>query len=297
MDIDILSRKFCDYSLAIKGFSLNTIKRYKQAIRYYRQFANITNIEEITVDNVRAMFFDGRINRGWRPNGFLHYHKSLMVFFRWCIKNGYMSSNPLSEVEVPKLDNRIPSKLTKQEAMKILEVVYNYPWGSSFLRHRNYAIFSVFMFAGLRRQELVNLKFMDVDIENLSIFVKSGKGNKDRVIPMNYTLAQSLKNYIVERVKIKATCPNFFVSNKKNVGICTNAIMRLIKQINKASGIYFHAHKLRHTFATLMLEGGCDIYSLSKMMGHNDIKTTTIYLYASVEHLRGEITKHPLNNI
>ena len=64
-----------------------------------------------------------------------------------------------------------------------------------------------------------------------------------------------------------------------------------------ASRLKFTIHKLRHTFATLMLEGGVDIYSLSKMMGHSDIKTTTIYLSASAEHLRSQMTKHPLNDL
>ena len=64
--------------------------------------------------------------------------------------------------------------------------------------------------------------------------------------------------------------------------------------IKSTSGVKFTIHGLRHTFATLMIEGGCDIYSLSKMMGHSDIKTTTIYLSASVEHLRDQMKKHPL---
>jgi site-specific recombinase XerD len=73
-------------------------------------------------------------------------------------------------------------------------------------------------------------------------------------------------------------------------------IKRLVEAIREASGIKFTIHKLRHTFATLMLEGGCDIFSLSKMMGHSDIKTTTIYLAASAEHLRAQMIKHPLND-
>ena len=71
----------------------------------------------------------------------------------------------------------------------------------------------------------------------------------------------------------------------------------LTKKMKDVSKIKFSAHKLRHTFATLMLEGGCDIYSLSRMMGHSDIKTTAIYLAASAEHLRSQMTKHPLNDL
>jgi len=297
MDMQILSKKFCDYSTLIKGFAKKTTRRYKQVISYYYRFAKIANIGEVTPDNLRALFYFGRTERNWTPNTFLHYHKSLKVFFSWCIKNGYMKTNPIDDIEVPKLEKKLPRKLTKQEAMKILEVVYNYPWNSNFLRQRNYAIFATFMFAGLRKQELLNLKFMDVDLENLSIFIQQGKGSKDRVIPMSFTLAQHLKKYLDERKKLKKTCSNFFVSSNFDMGLSESGLIRLIKKIRTTTGIKYSCHTLRHTFATLLLEGGTDIYSLSKMMGHANIKTTTIYLYASIEHLRGEIMKHPLNDI
>lgn len=68
-------------------------------------------------------------------------------------------------------------------------------------------------------------------------------------------------------------------------------------RIQKTTKINFHTHQLRHTFATLMLEGGCDIFSLSRMMGHSDIKTTTIYLSATAKHLQEQMDKHPLNKL
>ena len=297
MDMSILTKRFCEYSVSMKGFSNRTIKRYKQVLAFYCRIAKISNLDEVTNNNIRALFYSGRTERAWMPNTFLHYYKTLMVFFRWCVRNKYLSSNPMSDIEVPRLEKKLPSKLTKQEAMKILEVTYNYPWDSNFLRHRNYAILSMFLFAGLRKSELLTLKFMDIDIENLSIFVRQGKGNKDRIVPMSYTLAESLKKYIVERKKLNKTCPQFFASLNNDVGFSESGLRNLIKSIRKSSGIYFAAHKMRHTFATLMLEGGADIYSLSRMLGHNDLKTTAIYLYASVEHLRSQMTKHPLNDL
>src|SRR3989339_1772714 len=151
-------------------------------------------------------------------------------------------------------------------------------------------------FAGLRKKELLKLKYTDVDIENLSIFINQGKGSKDRVVPMSYTLAQSLKRYVEERRRLNKTCPEFFTSLNRNVGYTNSGLKRLVEQMKKVSKISFTIHKLRHTFATLMLEGGCDIFSLSKMMGHSDIKTTTIYLAASAEHLRSQMTKHPMDS-
>lgn len=295
MDIQILAQKFYDYSIYIRGYSKETLRRYKSIINFYCKFNNLTKIEEVTEDNVRALFYNGRTERGWKPNTFIVFHKTLGVFFRWCIENKYMSINPTEDIEIPKLEKRLPSRLTKQEALRLLEVVYNYPYEDKFLRYRNHAIYSVFIFAGLRKMELLNLKYTDVDIENLSIFVRQGKGSKDRIVPMSYTLAQSLKRYVEERKRRGKVCPEFFVALYPDMGFGDMGLKRLTDKIRKASKINFTIHKLRHTFATLLVESGCDIFSLSKMMGHSDIKSTTIYLSASVEHLRAQIAKHPLN--
>ena len=297
MDIDILSEKFCDYSSSIRGYSKHTIRRYRNVIKSYCQFANISAINQVNDENVRALFYHGRTERNWSVNTFIVYHKTLLVFFRWCITQGYMQKNPITDVEKPKMEKRLPVKLNKQASLRLLEVVYNYPYEYKFLRYRNHAIFSTFIFTGIRKQELLNLKYTDIDTDNFTIFVKQGKGNKDRIVPMSYTLAQSLKKYQDERKRLNKTNPEFFSSLRGNVGFTDNGLKKLVDQVRKSSGVSFTVHKLRHTFATLMLEGGCDIYSLSKMMGHSDIKTTTIYLSASAEHLRGQMVKHPLNDL
>lgn len=297
MKIKILAQQFYDYSQFIRGYSKDTIRRYRQVINFYCALAGIEEIEEVNNDNVRNLFFYGRTQRKWSANTFICYHKSLGVFFRWCIQEGKMKDNPTKDIEIPKLEKRLPPKLTKQEAMRLLEVVYNFPYKYHFLRYRNYAIFSTFLFAGLRKKELLKLKYTDVDLENLSIFINQGKGSKDRVVPICAKLADCLERYLKERKRLKRTCPEFFTSLNRNIGFTETGIKRLVESIKKASDIKFSIHKLRHTFATLMLEGGCDIYSLSRILGHNDIKTTTIYLAASAEHLRSQMTKHPLNGI
>jgi site-specific recombinase XerD len=297
MDIEILLQHFCDYSVSIRGYSKDTVRRYKFVITAYRKSAGITEISQVTDENVRALFYHGRIERNWSVNTFIVYHKSLLVFFRWCIKQGYMQKNPVLEIEKPKMEKRLPPKLSKQVTLKLLEIVGNYPYEYRFLRYRNHAIFATFVFAGLRKQELLNLKYADIDLDNLTIFVRQGKGAKDRIIPVSHVLAQSLKKYKEERKRLNKTNSEFFSSLRGNVGFTVNGLKKLVEQMREGSGIPFTVHKLRHTFATLMLEGGCDIFSLSKMMGHSDIKTTTIYLAASAEHLRSQMMKHPLNDL
>ncbi len=297
MFITTLLDRFCDHASYMKGYSPRTIRRYRTNVDFFVRQTKIEEVEIVTGDLVRSFFYEGRTKRQWSPVTFITYLKSLKVFFRWCVKEGCLEKNPTDDIEKPKLEKKLPPKLTQQEALKILEVVYNYPYDYPYLRYRNHAIFAMFIFAGIRKQELLNLKYTDVDLENLSLFVRQGKGNKDRIIPICNKLAETLRRYLVERKRLNKTCPEFFASLNHNGGLTLDGFTHLMHLAIDASKIKFSAHKLRHTFATLMLEGGCDIFSLSKMMGHSDIKTTTIYLAASAEHLRGEMMKHPLNRL
>ena len=146
MDIELLAQKFYDHSSYIRGYSPATIKRYRQVISFFCRFAKITQIEEVTDKNVRELFLFGRTDRKWRPNTFICYHKSLMVFFRWCVELKHMAKNPIDDIEIPKLEKRLPPKLTKQETLRLIEIVYNYPYDYKFLRYRHHAIFSMFVF-------------------------------------------------------------------------------------------------------------------------------------------------------
>ncbi|MDR3519441.1 MAG: tyrosine-type recombinase/integrase [Candidatus Pacebacteria bacterium] len=276
MDIKMLAERFYNYSLQIRGFSKNTVNRYKSIIDPYCEYSNIAEIGQVSEKNIRQMFFHGRMERKWCSGTYICNYRALKVFFDWCIKEGHMKDNPMLCLELPRLEKRLPVKLTKQESSRLLEVVFNYPYDYEYLRYRNYAIFSLFLFAGLRRSELLKLKLTNIDIENLTIFVSQGKGSKDRMIPINFTLAETLKRYLVERKRLNKTCPELFCSLNRNMGYTSEGLRRLVKQIREASGIEFACHKLRHTFATLLLENGADIYSISKMMGHREVNINQI---------------------
>ena len=295
MDIEILSDQFYDYSKYMKGLSKTTLKNYRDVLNFFQRSTAVNNTNEITDKIVQNFFINGRMNRQWKPKTFFSYHKILLVFFRYCVENGYMVQNFAENIVCPKIAKSLPKKIPTDDALRLLEVIMNYPFTNNFLRYRNHAIFSTFIYTGLRKSELLNLKVMDVDIENRTIFVRNGKGAKDRILPMSHTLASRLKKYIQERKKKNKTCPEFFASNNKNQGFTDGGLRHLTKELKKVSHIEFTIHRLRHTFANLMIEGGCDIYSLSKMMGHSDISTTTIYLSTTSEHLRGQMLKHPLN--
>ena len=142
MDIQILASKFYEHSIYIRGYSKQTIQRYKSIINFISKDLGITNIDEFTNKDIREFFLHGRTKRAWRPNTFICYYQSLLVFFRWCVESGYLEKNPIEGIEMPKVEKRLPPKLTKQEVIKLLEIVYNYPYDYRFLRFRNHALFS-----------------------------------------------------------------------------------------------------------------------------------------------------------
>jgi site-specific recombinase XerD len=295
MHIDTLQDQFCDYSTYIRGYSPDTIRRYRGTIRLLRSSLHVRQVEECTEERIREFFYRGRAKRQWAAISFITYHKSLAVFFRWCVERGHLPSNPTDGIEIPKVSKTLPPRLTKQEALRLLEIVHNYPWPYAFQRYRNHAILATFLYAGLRKKELLRLQLVDLDLTNQSIFVRQGKGGKDRVVPMSTTLAGILRRYLEDRSRLGKTCPEVFPSLNRNMGLTGEGLKQVVLVARRITGLRFRIHTLRHTFATLMLEGGCDIFSLSKMMGHSDIKTTTIYLAASAVHLRAQMVKHPLN--
>ena len=295
MNITLLLEDFCHHAYYMKGHSSKTIKRYREQITYFSKTSKIDRIEQISTDIIKSFFLFGRTNKKWKATTYHTYYMSLRSFFAWCLEHKYIQQDYLEGIELPPIKKSLPKGIKKQNALKILEIIYNYPYTQDFVRYRNHAIFSMFLFAGLRKNELLNLKLTDVDVDNLTIFVRFGKGAKDRIIPMSFTLAQSLKRYLEKRKKQGKTCPEFFVCSNRDRGFTESGLKSFLDGFRKATNIHFTIHQLRHTFATLMLEGGCDIYSLSGMMGHSDIKTTTIYLSATPEHLRCQMAKHPLN--
>src|SRR5436309_10411095 len=176
MEIRVLVQRFCDEARQFKGFTEATIRRYRSVVEMFSARTNVQQIEAVDATAVRAWFFQGRTERHWSIETFRTYHKSLKVFFRWCGRYGWLQIDPLSDLAVPRLERRLPKGLTREEAMRLLEIANNYPWADPFVRYRNHGIVATFLFAGLRKSELLHLAYADVDLAGLSLFVRRGKG-------------------------------------------------------------------------------------------------------------------------
>lgn len=290
-EITNLHNRFCQYSLAFKGNTPRTIQWYKTDFRGFQRFANIENIEQLTKHLIEDFILHGKLERNWQAQTIRLRLQSLSLFLAWCVQEEYIKENPCDKIPKPKLPKRIPKHLTKDQAQRLLDWTRNYPYDYKFDKKRAIAIIATFIYTGIRKAELSNLKKEDVDIENKTLYVRNGKCSKDRMIPLHETLIEALTYYLKDRKRMKKTCPYFFTAMRQDSMMGESVIKRLVEKLRKKSKIEFYPHLLRHTFATLMLEGGCNLYALSQMMGHSDIKTTTIYLSATKAHLEGQITK------
>jgi len=294
MDLTTLCELFCAQATHLSGYTPATIRRYRADLQVLRNLQGVSTLEQCTQAAIRSFFLRGRTERHWKASTYRTYHKTLMVFFRWCRQEGYLQGDPLADLALPRLERSLPTRLTMAEAERLLECAANAPRAGRFERARNHALLGVGLYAGLRRGELLRLTLSDVDLEAQSLFVRQGKGSKDRYVPMNAALHRVLEKYLTERRRAGKCCPWFFTSVRQDAGLSHEGLRKTVIGLRRVSRLRFRLHGLRHTFATLMLEGGCDIYSLSRLMGHSDIKTTTIYLAASPEHLRTQVALHPL---
>lgn len=115
------------------------------------------------------------------------------------------------------------------------------------------------------------------------------------MVPISTRLGAFLKQYIQDRQRLGKQCESFFTTAQYDHPLPGKSVDRLTRRLREKLGLHFTAHSLRHTFATLMLEGGCDIYTLARLLGHSKITTTTIYLTCTARMMASSVEKHPLN--
>lgn len=293
--ISALLERYLQYCSVMRNYSDFTIMGYRTTFKLLLKETKVNYPEELTKRKLEEWFFNGRLNRKWSASTFLHYHKHINMFFKWLVKEEIIGHNFVADLEKPKLEYKLPRTLTREEAELILDASFHMKYAYRFERYRNRALVGVMLLAGLRRNEAQKLMCNDVDFANNSIFVRQGKGAKDRVVPISSKLRLILEEYMDDRNRLNKTSMAFFTAVQRDHAIGNKTIPNLASKLRKYVNIDFSAHTLRHGFARLMLEGGCDIYTLSKIMGHSKITTTTIYLSCSDKQMMKSIEMHLLN--
>lgn len=294
-EINPLLDQFASQLLYVKNYSKITISSIKCTFSFLMKETHITVINELTRDLIEDWLFKGRKNRNWKPSTYISHHKHINSFMNWLADKWKIEENFMKYINKPKLENTLPKRLNKDEAENLLFTVRRLKPSLKFETSRNHSIIALMLFTWLRKAEVLSLQVQDVDLSRMIITVIQGKGSKDRIVPVSSRLSSILQEYINERRKLNKLSDYFFISTQNDKQLSVKTINRLIFALKQKTGYSFSSHSLRHTFATLMLDWWCDIYTLSKIMGHSKITTTTIYLACSSNLMLKNIEKHPLN--
>lgn len=269
------------------GLAQATIDSYCYAMKDFWQYCVRNRIEHVDSHDIENYFI------------FLHGKKYsqatlrdkyavLHAFFNYAVKAGYYSKLPIN-VKKPKVSN-IARCFTEEEICKILQY---FSVRNSFIEIRNYTIICILLGTGIRRNELLSI----TDIDKNSIII-TGKGSKQRIVPISAMLKHVIAKYIVERNRI-AVCRNLIVT-RDGMPLTKDGLRAVFAKISRETGIggkRFSSHTFRHTYATISLQNGMDIGTLSGILGHSNISTTAIYLHYNNDNARKQNNEcNPLNN-
>ena len=289
-----LVEEFCDW-MGAHGYSPRTIhnrRRQLSALVTWLAERGVTRPVEVTrpmLERYQRWLFHYRKKDG-EPLSFRSQSQRLLpirAFFRWAARSNVVLYNPASEIELPKVEHRLPKPpLTAEEAEAVLAM----PDLSSPIGVRDRAMLEVFYSTGVRRSELAGLAIFDIDAARHTLLVRQGKGRKDRMVPVGERALAWVDRYLAEarpQLVAGADDGSLFLTSD-GTGFSPDRLTQICRGYVKASGVAKEGacHLFRHTMATLMLEGGADIRYIQAMLGHVELSTTQIYTQVSIRALQ-----------
>jgi tyrosine recombinase XerC len=282
---------FEKYLKSVKFFSKHTLRAYLKDVNDFYFFFKNKNISlyNITKHNIRLFFIEFD-KKNFSKATIARKFASLRTFYKFLITNNIVEKNLFGNMYYPKKNKKIPLFLTENEINLLFNNIKN-------KQLRDIAIIELLYSCGLRVGELINLNLNNIDFVYNMIIVK-GKGNKERIVPVGSKCIKAIKEYINERKtkKIPYTIESPVFLNKNNFRLNERSIRRILNKYAIKAGIKkkISPHTLRHTFATHMLDRGCDLRSVQKMLGHENLSTTQIYTHVTIESLKKIYKKaHP----
>jgi site-specific recombinase XerD len=275
----------------IEGLREETIRGYKQSFILFNKYFPDLTTEQLSSKILRQFFITiktrerivGKNNKkiGVKSTTIATYRSKLNRFFKWLKNQKYMDSNPMEDVSYPKVEYKDRKYLKKEQIEKILISVGELSdWRSTLIGKRNKLIIYLGMYCGLRRGEFMNIKLDDINLDRklLTVNGDTSKSKITRVIPMNGRVVSLLKDYLIDRKRKGYKTSYLLVSRNRDNKFTYHGLKHLVEKIKKTSGIPFHVHSLRHTYAVNSLYQGTDIAKLKQLMGHSDIRMTALYL-------------------
>jgi integrase/recombinase XerC len=281
---DQLAEEFLRYLEVERNASSRTITAYQQALNSFRS-GSAKSWLDCTADDFRDYLFAAMKRKQARSYVRLQF-SAFRTFYRFLVERKGLQRDPVRELQLPKAEKRLPLVLTRQQVDELLTAPLRVPKekaAPAWMPLRDAAILELFYSSGLRLAELASLNVGDVDIYTESVRVL-GKGRKERVCPVGMPALEVVSKY---RAAANVQSGPLFI-NKSRRRISPRSIWLVLKRYLRHTSIPIAVspHKLRHSFATHLLDGGADLRSVQALLGHASLSTTQIYTHVTVERLK-----------
>jgi integrase/recombinase XerD len=274
-----------------RGLSRNTLEAYRSDLQQYGLFLGRQGLDPVQVRPVDLAAFVSELATGREgkppvaPATLQRKIACLRSFYRHLRREQMIDHDPTAQLRPPRSRGRLPKVLSRDEVGRLLEQ----PRGTSPAALRDRALLETMYACGLRASEAITLELSELDLEDGMLRAR-GKGSKERIVPVGSKAITTLGAYLATgrpRLVGLRDEPRVFV-NLRGGGLSRQGLYKIVQGHARSAGLEdrMSPHTLRHTFATHLLAGGCDLRSLQEMLGHADIGTTQIYTHLSSERLR-----------
>ena len=293
----------CEYSSRLRPA---TIRGYRAVFSLFISIMpEILTVEHLMPSSVVEFFKRLQVRKrivgkcttksGVRDSTIRTYWAKLNAFFSWLVVTKHLQNNPLKGVKKPPEPKYEDSRALKDDEVdKIIAAIVSRANGPLALR-RDIVIVSLLLYCGLRRGELISLQVKDIDLFTATLTVRgeTSKSKRTRTLPIHPTLLMHIKEYMTVRNRRNYQTECLLVStNRKNGGLTKNGLRHWEKRMNKLSGVVFHLHRFRHSFATNLARKDVGLVKIQKLLGHNSSGMTERYVRSIVpEDLRDDISK------
>ena len=295
MNWDSGFENFKNYLKLERGLSDNSIKSYDYDLILFKKFLIENKINDTPL-NCKSETIKNYLYKSFSDKKSISQARSISAiksFFNYLIFEGYIKDSPISNIESPKKEKKLPQVLTEKEIKKLINSIdLNHDFGQ-----RNKTIIEILYGTGIRVSELINLKLSNIFFKE-NIIKVIGKGNKERLVPLGEIASNEMKIYINNRnrLKIDSKYSDILFLNRYGRGLTRSMIFKIISDASKKIGLdkKISPHTLRHSFATHLIKNGADLRTIQLILGHESITTTEIYTHLDTLHLEEVLKKyHP----
>ncbi len=288
--MDTYIEKYLEYLKIQKNYSINTIEGYEEDIEFFKKFLdkNSYNFLEVEYKDIRQ-FFNYMDSLKLSKNTISRKISSLRNFYKYLARNNYIKYNPFSLTKGPKKDKLLPKFLYYNE----LEEMFNVCDTTTFYGLRDRLILEILYATGIRVGELEYMKIKDINFYENKIKIL-GKGNKERIVYFGEYTREILDLYLKQRTDKN----EYLLINNHKERLTSRGIRYILNKIIAKTSIEtkISPHMLRHTFATHMLNEGCDLLSVQELLGHESLRATQVYTHVTNDRLKDVYLKtHPRN--